>query len=362
MMSSNAIYLNAIVSESPPLGLEQLSTAMLLLDQDFRVCYANPAAENLFELSRKTIAGAQINQIFIETGGLLAACGAAFTNNASYTEHEMTLTTSAHTYQVSLTVSPVLAGRARLLLEFYQIDKHLKIAREERMQLQQQYNREMLRNLAHEIKNPLGGIRGAAQLLEHELPKQSLREYTQVIIKEADRLQALMDRLLAPNRIAKFSSVNVHEVLERIRSLILAEHPEGLDIRRDYDTSLPELMADHEQLIQIVLNIVRNAVQALQGQGEITFRTRIARHVTLSKKSYRMALELKIIDNGPGIPEAIREQIFYPLVTSKEDGTGLGLTIAQTYVAHHGGNVDCVSQPGNTCFTILLPYNHLTTH
>lgn len=361
-MTSNNPYPNAGVNESPPLGLEQLSTAMLLLDQDFRVCYANPAAENLFEFSRKTIAGTPVNQVFIETGGLIAACEAAFTNSASYTEHEMTLATSAHTFQVSLTVSPVFAGGPRLLLEFHQIDKHLKIAREERMQLQQQYNREMLRNLAHEIKNPLGGIRGAAQLLEHELPKQSLREYTQVIIKEADRLQSLMDRLLAPNRIAKFSSVNVHEVLERVRSLILAEHPEGLTLRRDYDTSLPDLMADHEQLIQIVLNIVRNAVQAMQGQGEITFRTRIARHVTLSKKSYRQAIELKIIDNGPGIPEAIREQIFYPLVTSKEEGTGLGLTIAQTYVAHHGGSIDCDSQPGRTCFTVLLPYNLSNSH
>jgi two-component system nitrogen regulation sensor histidine kinase GlnL len=274
----------------------------------------------------------------------------------------MALTTAAHTYHVSLTVSPALDASQQLLLEFHQIDKHLKIAREERMQLQQQYNRELLRNLAHEIKNPLGGIRGAAQLLEHELPKPSLREYTQVIIKEADRLQSLMDRLLAPNRMTKLAPVNVHEVLERVRSLILAEHPEGLSLRRDYDTSLPELMADHEQLIQIVLNIVRNAVQAMHGQGGIVVRTRIARHVTLAKKKHRLALELKIIDNGPGIPEEIREQIFYPLVTSKADGTGLGLSIAQTYVAHHGGSIDCDSQLGRTVFTVLLPYNHLAPH
>ena len=348
----------------PPhhLGLEHLSTAVLVLDRDFRVRYANPAAENLFEFSSKSVAGTPVNQVFVETGGLVAATESAFASGASYTEHEMTLATAANTYQVSLTVSPLFDVEPLLLLEFYQIDKHLKIAREERMQLQQQYNRELLRNLAHEIKNPLGGIRGAAQLLEHELPKPALREYTQVIIKEADRLQSLMDRLLAPSRMTKLAPVNVHEVLERVRSLILAEHWAGLAIRRDYDTSLPELMADHEQLIQIVLNIVRNAVQAMQGQGEITLRTRIARHVTLVKKSHRMALELKIIDNGPGIPEAIREQIFYPLVTSKEDGTGLGLTIAQTYVAHHGGSIDCDSQSGRTCFTVLLPYNHLNLH
>ena len=348
----------------PPhhLGLEHLSTAVLVLDRDFRVRYANPAAENLFEFSSKSVAGTAVNQVFVETGGLVAATESAFASGASYTEHEMTLATAANTYQVSLTVSPLFDVEPLLLLEFYQIDKHLKIAREERMQLQQQYNRELLRNLAHEIKNPLGGIRGAAQLLEHELPKPALREYTQVIIKEADRLQSLMDRLLAPSRMTKLAPANVHEVLERVRSLILAEHPVGLAIRRDYDTSLPELMADHEQLIQIVLNIVRNAVQAIQGQGEITLRTRVARHVTLVKKSHRMALELKIIDNGPGIPETIREQIFYPLVTSKEEGTGLGLTIAQTYVAHHGGSIDCDSQSGRTCFTVLLPYNHLNSH
>ena len=343
------------------LGLEHLSTAVLVLDRDFRVRYANPAAENLFEFSSKSIAGTPVNQVFVETGGLVAATEAAFASGASYTEHEMTLATTANTYQVSLTVSPQFDDEPHLLLEFYQIDKHLKIAREERMQLQLQYNRELLRNLAHEIKNPLGGIRGAAQLLEHELPKPALREYTQVIIKEADRLQSLMDRLLAPSRMTRLAPVNVHEVLERVRSLILAEHQAGLAIQRDYDTSLPELMADHEQLIQIVLNIVRNAVQAMQGQGEITLRTRVARHVTLVKKSHRMALELKIIDNGPGIPEAIREQIFYPLVTSKEEGTGLGLTIAQTYVAHHGGSIDCESQTGRTCFAVLLPYNHLDT-
>lgn len=346
----------------PQLGLEHLSTAVLLLDREFCVRYANPAAENLFEFSSKSIAGTPVNQVFVETGGLVAASEAAFASGASYTEHEMSLSTLANTYQVSLTVSPVLNQETFLLLEFYQIDKHLKIAREERMQLQQQYNRELLRNLAHEIKNPLGGIRGAAQLLEHELPKPGLREYTQVIIKEADRLQSLMDRLLAPSRMTKMALCNIHEVLERVRSLILAEHPDGLVIHRDYDTSLPDLMADQEQVIQIVLNIMRNAVQAMQGQGEITLRTRVARYVTLAKRKYRMAFGLKIIDNGPGVPEEIREQIFYPLVTSKEQGTGLGLTIAQTYVAHHGGSIDCESQPGNTCFTVLLPYNPFEAH
>jgi two-component system nitrogen regulation sensor histidine kinase GlnL len=249
----------------------------------------------------------------------------------------------------------------RLILEFHQIDKQLKIAREERMLLQQQANRELLRNLAHEIKNPLGGLRGAAQLLELELPKPELKEYTQVIIKEADRLQSLMDRMLTPHRLPQYRLISIHEVLERVRSLLLAEHPQGITIRRDYDTSLPDISADQEQLIQVMLNIARNAAQAMHGQGEITLRTRVARQVTLAKKRYRLALMIQIIDNGPGIPENIREKIFYPLVSGREGGSGLGLTLAQTFVAQHHGSVECDSKPGRTCFTILLPVTE-TSH
>ncbi|CAG1772853.1 partial two-component system, NtrC family, nitrogen regulation sensor histidine kinase GlnL, partial [uncultured bacterium] len=228
-------------------------------------------------------------------------------------------------------------------------------AREERMLIQQQANAELLRNLAHEIRNPLGGLRGAAQLLEHELPQPSLREYTQVIIKEADRLQLLMDRLLVPHRVPKYEPTNIHEVLERVRSLLLAESPQGVAIRRDYDTSLPDLIGDREKLIQVVLNIARNAVQAMQGHGEIIFRTRAERQVTLARKRYRVAIKLQIIDNGPGIPEEIRDRIFYPLVTGRAEGSGLGLTLAQTFITQHHGMIECESQPGRTCFTILLP-------
>jgi two-component system nitrogen regulation sensor histidine kinase GlnL len=216
-----------------------------------------------------------------------------------------------------------------------------------------------LRNLAHEIKNPLGGLRGAAQLLEHELPRAGLREYTQVIIQEADRLQKLMDRLLTPGHLPHLRTTNIHEVLERVRSLTLAETPQGIVIRRDYDTSLPDLVADPEQLIQAVLNIVRNAVQSMQGKGEIILRTRIARQVTLAKKRYRQAIQVQIIDNGPGIPEAIREKIFYPLVSGREGGSGMGLTLAQTLINQHQGTIECDSRPGHTCFTLLLPITEL---
>ena len=250
---------------------------------------------------------------------------------------------------------------AKVLLEFQQMDQQLRIAKEERMLIQQQANSELLRNLAHEIRNPLGGLRGAAQLLEYELPNQGLREYTQVIIKEADRLQSLMDRLLVPHRVPQYEATNIHEVLERVRSLLLAESPNNIKVQRDYDTSLPDLIGDREKLIQAVLNIAHNAVQALLSSNTpdatVTLRTRAERQVTLSRKRYRVAIKLEIIDNGPGIPSNMLDKIFYPLVTGREDegGAGLGLALAQTFITQHHGMIDCKSEPGNTCFTILLP-------
>ena len=219
-----------------------------------------------------------------------------------------------------------------------------------------------MRNLAHEIKNPLGGIRGAAQLLEYELPDKSLHEYTQVIIKESDRLQSLVDRLLAPHRKPHVDDfLNIHEVLERVRSLVLAEFPSGLKIKRNYDISLPDLLGDKEALIQAVLNVVHNAAQALrtrieQGDAEIELSTRVVRNVTINKQRYKLALDLHVIDNGPGIPDEIRERIFFPLVSGREGGSGLGLTLAQTFVQQHQGFIACESRPGYTDFHIQIPY------
>jgi two-component system nitrogen regulation sensor histidine kinase GlnL len=249
---------------------------------------------------------------------------------------------------------------ARLLLELRPIDQQIKASREERLLEQQQANRELIRNLAHEIKNPLGGIRGAAQLLDRELGDAELREYTQVIIDETDRLQDLMQRLLTPHRVAKPAPINIHDVLERVRTLLLSEYPEGLEIRRDYDTSLPDVVGDREQLIQAVLNIARNAAQAIFGQepaqtGQIVLRTRALRQVTLVKRRYRLALELSVIDNGPGIPDDIRERMFYPLVSGREGGSGLGLTIAQNFVDQHHGTIECDTRPGRTAFMIRVP-------
>lgn len=346
-------------------GLEYLATATLLLDSERRVVYANPAAEVMFATSHSHICGMRLDQVFIGAELLNMAVNNALEKHSPFREHEFLLTTYRHhTLAVTCTVTPIESNPTNLMLEFQQMDQQLRIAREERMLIQQQANAELLRNLAHEIRNPLGGLRGAAQLLEHELPHPALREYTQVIIKEADRLQQLMDRLLAPHQVPKYELTNIHEVLERVRSLLLAETSQTLIIRRDYDTSLPDLIGDREKLIQAVLNITRNAVQAMSGQGktgEITLRTRAERQVTLAKKRYRVAIRLQIVDNGPGIPEAIRERIFYPLVSGRDGGTGLGLTLAQNFITQHHGMIECESEPGRTCFTILLPVESSVT-
>jgi two-component system nitrogen regulation sensor histidine kinase GlnL len=344
-------------------GLDLLATAIVIVDRELVVRYANPAAENLFELSSKSLVGNTITETFEHDRVLGAAIDYARTNNCSYTEHDLKIGVPGHVkLHLSCTLSPIeieswVAGWQGLLLEFRHIEQQIKIAREERLHDQSQANRELIRNLAHEIKNPLGGIRGAAQLLDHELERPGLHEYTQVIMKEADRLQSLMDRLLTPHRLPQPAPLNIHEVLERVRSLILAEYPRGIAISRDYDTSVPLLKGDKEQMIQIVLNIARNAAQAMKGDGHLTLKTRIARQVTLSRKRYRHALVVEITDTGPGIPEDMREKVFYPLVSGREGGTGLGLTLAQTFVTQHGGTITFESQPGNTTFTLLLPIN-----
>lgn len=341
-------------------GLEHLATAIILLDHNCRVVYVNPGAEIIFAFSATQIIGHHIGDVFPNCDILMMAVNNATQQHSPFREHEFNISTHRHnTFAVTCTVTPIESPVASLILEFQQMDAQLRIAREERMLIQQQANAELLRNLAHEIRNPLGGLRGAAQLLEHELPSPGLREYTQVIIKEADRLQALMDRLLIPHRMPKYQPTNIHEVLERVRSLLLAESPQSIMIKRDYDLSLPELIGDREKLIQAVLNIARNAVQAMQAHktpdSQIIFRTRAERQVTLARKLYRVAIKLEIIDNGPGIPADIRDRIFYPLVSGSEGGSGLGLTLAQTFITQHHGMIECTSEPGKTCFTILLP-------
>ncbi len=352
-MFMSAVEINALAYP----GLETLATAVVLLDDTRAVRYMNPAAQNLFAVSAKHMVGHSLTKVFEDAAPLLAAIDYASTNNCSYTQHEIPLQTAASgRLELSFTITP---GEGALsdnyLIEFHLINQQLKIAREERLLDQSEHNRELIRNLAHEIKNPLGALRGAAQLLERELDRIELHEYTRVIIQEADRLQLLMDRLLTPHRIPQIIRFNIHEVLERVADVLMAEYPGGLVIQRDYDTSLPAISADREQIIQAVLNIARNAAQAVQGEGEIYFRTRVVRRVTIAKRMHKLAVSIQIIDNGPGVPEEIQDRIFFPLVSGRENGSGLGLTLAQTFVSQHHGTIELDTEPGHTCFTVLLP-------
>lgn len=336
-------------------GLDLLSSAVVLVDGGLVIRYLNPGAENLFAISQRKLLGLPLSSLLGDPPGLAGALDNALRNSWSYTGQDLTITRAdAEAIRLDCTVTPVDTAGVRLLLEFRPIDAQLRVAREEQLLRQQQANRELIRNLAHEIKNPLGGIRGSAQLLQHELEDAQLREFTDVIIEEADRLQDLMNRLLNSHSMMRPSPLNVHDVLERVRRLILAEFP-ALEIRRDYDLSIPELTADREQLIQAVLNVVRNAAQALDGHGDILLRTRVARQVTLAKRRYKLALELQVIDNGPGIPAEIRDKIFYPLVSGRDGGSGLGLSLAQSFIEQHQGMIEVDSRPGRTCFMILLP-------
>jgi len=338
-------------------GLDLLASAVVLLDAQGDTKFLNQAAEMLFELPQRAIEGAafarQFSNGMIIDSLLEEACNNAFGQKRQDLVLERVGREPLPLHCVAVVLESDLGA---LLLEFREIDQRMRIDRESRMLESVRLNRELIRNLAHEIKNPLGGIRGAAQLLESEVGASSLREYTQVIIKEADRLQTLVDRLLAPHRHPRLvGDVNIHEVLERVRSVVTAEYPEGLDIERDYDASLPDFRGDKEQLIQAVLNLVRNAAQAMHGRGRILLTTRIARQITIDKVRYRLALDLHVVDNGPGVPEEIRDRIFFPLVSGREGGSGLGLTLAQTFVQQHGGLIECDSRPGRTDFRILLP-------
>ena len=333
-------------------GLDLLATAVVVLDDEFVVRYANPAAENLLTAGARSLIGQPFLGLFAERSDLERSLEEARVIHWDYSARNVTyVRTGRQPVPLSCTVTRIDAFGLGLLAELRPIGEQLRIEREARMESEQQANRELIRNLAHEIKNPLGGLRGSAQLLERELERPELREYTQVIIKEADRLQLLMDRMLTPHRAPHLEPLGLHEVLERVRSLVRAEF--GIEIVRDYDPSLPELTGDREQLIQAVLNIARNAAQV--GAQSVIFRTRIMRNITIRKQRYRLALELQVIDDGPGVPEEIRDRIFNPLVSGREGGTGLGLSLAQTFVHYHHGVVEFESQPGRTIFRILLP-------
>ncbi len=350
----------------PPSGsvlnqiLDHLSTAVMLLDGDLRLRYINSAGEVLFAASARHLVGQQASAlIHCEGGRVRSNLRHALDSGQPFTEREIQLALpDGREITVDCTVLPLRVpeeGGSRLLVEVQQVDRQLRINREEQLILQHQATRDVVRRLAHEIKNPLGGVRGAAQLLQGELPDQGLREYTQVIIEEADRLQALVNRMLGPNKLPAYRPTNIHQILERVRQLVAAESGAGVHIVRDYDPSIPDITADSDQLIQALLNIVRNAARAVAGAGTITLRSRVQRQFTIGSIRHRLVAMVQIIDNGPGIPPELLEKIFYPMVSGTEDGMGLGLSIAQSLISQHGGLVECRSKPGETVFTVLLP-------
>ena len=341
-------------------GLDLLNTAVLLLDENLCVTYANPAAETLFAQGRSHLLGRALDEALPGNDEFVQRLHQSLDADAGFNDNDLLLEVDGYPVHLHCVITPIESLESRLVLEFRELEQQIKIARENRLLEQQAANRELIRNLAHEIKNPLGGIRGAAQLLERELPDPELAEFTQVIVKEADRLQSLMNRLLTPHRQPNVEMLNVHEVIERVRTLLLAEFPEGLAVLRDYDTSLPEIRGDKEQLIQAILNVARNAAQATAGRGEIRLITRIARQVTIARTRYRHALAVTVQDNGPGVPKELADRIFYPLVSGRDGGTGLGLSLAQSFVSQHHGLIEFDSAPGRTRFTILLPVRERT--
>ncbi len=341
--------------------LDNLNSVVLLFDQSLRLEYMNPAAEVLFAASSRHMIGLGVGDLVQCPGGLAERnLQRSLKTGRLFTERELTLTLPENkTATVDCTVIPLSDrdGELGLLVELQQIDRHLRISKEEHLLRQHQATRDLVRGLAHEIKNPLGGLRGAAQLLEQELGDPALGEYTQIIIDEADRLQSLVDRMLGPNRLPQLYSANIHTLLERVRSLVAAEYGERIEIERDYDPSIPELRLDIGSIIQALLNILQNAARAVDQveNGRIRLHTRVLRQFTIGHQRHRLVVQIGIEDNGPGIPEQIREKIFYPMVTATEGGMGLGLSISQSLINLHGGLVECETEPGRTLFSVLLP-------
>ncbi len=338
--------------------LEYLNEAILLFNQKLTLTYINSAGEALLAESAKHIIGRSAKEIFKRSNpSVLAHLKQCLQNNEAFVDREVTLDNPKKSRVVHLSITPLLADKMcdKILVELQPLDQHLKITKEEQLVEQYHISRMLIRGLAHEIKNPLGGLRGAAQLLDLELDDEELKEYTQIIIAEADRLKELIDKILGPNKPPQKKSLNIHQALERVRQLVMAEATENTEIESDYDPSIPLLQADKNQLIQAFLNIVRNAVQACEENGKIILKTRVHRNMTIGRKHYKLLVKVDIIDNGMGIKENMLGQIFYPMITGRPEGTGLGLSISQSLINQHHGVIECCSEPNKTIFSVYLP-------
>ncbi len=342
--------------------LDKLATSVIVCDDAARVVWCNAAAEVLLGCSRAHLKRVNLGMLLPQVKQWLGQLVGTQGKYIPYNAVTQLCRPPNAPVPVHITISSMSGVRDLFMIEVIELDQAFEIVRQEQEEGTTDMTKVLLRNLAHEIKNPLGGIRGAAQLLELELAAGEQKEYTDVIINEADRLQSLVDRLLVPYRHQlNTQKVNIHEVLERVRAVVGAEFGPKLRIDRDYDVSVPEIIGDFEQLVQVFLNILRNAAQALQEQihdatARIVLRTRVARQVTIRRQRHRLALSVHVIDNGPGIDEAIKEKIFYPLVTGRAEGTGLGLALVQHYVEQHGGLVEVNSIPGCTDFSLVFPF------
>jgi len=334
-------------------------TSLVLFDHELNVQYMNAAAEMLLSVSARMVLGKPMDQLLrcpqdVMTQHLVTV----IESNQPLSEREVALLLpDGRSITVDCTLMPVEIEEqpGMALAEIRRVDRQLRLTREEQLISQNLATRDLIRGLAHEIKNPLGGVRGAAQLLAMELEGSDLAEYTRIIIEEVDRLKSLVDQMLGSRRLPVMRKVNIHHILERVCTIIVADPEHSVALERDYDPSIPDLQGDADQLIQAVLNIVQNAVQATEGKGNLLLQTRILRQFTLVSVRHRLVVQINIIDDGPGIPEELQERVFYPMVTGKAEGTGLGLSLAQSLINRHGGLIEFTSEPGKTVFTIYLP-------
>lgn len=340
--------------------LDNLSTSVVVVDAQLKIIYVNHSAQAMMEQSINQLLAFPIQQFISESSMDFTRLSETISTNDGFSDSEVHLAFNDGRYILAdLTVTSIeLDGQNALLIEIKKIDQQNRISKESQRYAQQQAARDLVRGLAHEIKNPLGGIRGAAQLLEKQLQSPDTVEFTQMIIEQSDRLRTLVDRLLGPNSRPTFGWYNVHEILEKVRALVEFDESHDFALVRDYDPSIPDMWLDQDMIQQAVLNITRNSIQALSevdGQGKIEIITRIERQMTIHGVRFPLVAVVKIIDNGPGVPKEIRDTIFYPMVTGKQHGTGLGLSIAQTLIGHHRGKIDVESWPGHTEFIIYLP-------
>lgn len=342
--------------------VEHQYTAVVVLDSQFCVEHINSSAELLLVRSEKQLLGHAFDSLFVNPAEIreLLTSMVKEGSSVSVREADWQLAHRAENLTLDFIVSPFLEDREmRIIIEMVPADRAVRISRDEGRVDQSETSRHLVRGLAHEIKNPLGGIRGAAQLLASELPNDDLQEYTRVIIEEADRLRTLVDRLLGSHQLPEFARLNIHQVLERVFSLLKAEAGDRIELIRDYDPSIPEFVGDEAQLIQVFLNIGRNAFQALteghRDEPRITFKTRTMRQFTIRQKRHRIVLRVDVIDNGPGIKKDLLEKIFYPMISGRASGTGLGLSLVQQLTELHHGTVECESEPGRTQFSVYFP-------